>query len=441
MRFFIKNELLEKSVLYDQHWNNKFFRYVSQYYPYTTSPESPEITSQIAQDILKLIRSEWDIDYTWKVYADNGNYYDKLLNRVSITETIKPIFHNTDAIVDYLNSLIPREFTIKSFFTGSGIAEKCLVARLKSAGGKNINLITKDISAEAIAYAIANCLIWNQLLPPEEQYQVYCVKGITIPGDLLEQNNIIIFQISDAKDTALIEHKMSNKYDVLLLDNGLPYKTTDIADIIFQACLPKSGNDGLIISMLGLDEKITVKLITPYHISQIILALFGKDLHKDYKKKSKYTTPNHYDHAYEFEIHENEEIPITRVISKSAAIIYSWIGVLLRRGKFKDALKVIKVIKNATALSKAIDNIITPPWTSHRQLEEILKTQFFHYKIIEAPLLPHVFGWHYDVEHDCYKNKNGALSDKWSIANHCRLIDPVVLRKSQFLVFPKNEYL
>ena len=438
-QFDVNQDRLASIQSYDNEWNREFLSHVSATYPYTMSPESSKIVSEVAQEISRYLKTQTDNHQTWSVYADSGNYYDKLLNRVSIPDTIEPIIFNIDSIVDHLTRISKRSLLIRSFFAGAGIAEKSLMARINQAHIDNVTLITTDVSIDAISYAIANFQVWNQQLPEIEKYTAFCVLGSNIPSALLEISNTVIFQIADAV-SAVIEEGSSYpniKYDVLLLDNGLPYVPTEAAEVIFDTALQHVGKDGLFIAILGLDEKVYVDINPLYQFSQILISLFGVDLKDLYSKKYKYSTPYNYHHRYDFRILDDDQIVIDKVISVGAAKIYSWIGSLMKRGQLGDAVKVIKTIKQATRLSTAKDNVLTTPWKSHLQLESIIHKYNLQYQIIASPITPETYGWYYDNQHRIFKNSSGQIIERTQGDRHFRLIDPVVLRITQILVSPE----
>jgi hypothetical protein len=438
-QFHVNKDRLVSIQSYDNEWNSEFLSHVSASYPYTMSPETSKIVSEIAQEISGYLRTQTDEHQTWSVNSDRGNYYDKLLNRVSIPDTIDPIVYNIDSIVDYLAKINSRGFLIRSFFAGAGIAEKSLLARIHQAHISDTTLITTDFSLAAVSYAIANFQVWNQQLPASEQYNVFCVMGCKIPSELFERSNTVIFQIADAR-LAATQERLSYpniKYDVLLLDNGLPYVPTETAEVIFENALHHIGKDGLFIATLGLDEKIYVDINLLYQIGQILMSLFGVNLNELYAKKCKLSTPYNYHHFYDFRILDDDQIVIDKVVSGGAAKIYSWIGSLIRRGQFRLAAKVVNTIKQATKLSTAKDNILTTPWKSHLQLESIINKFNLPYQILVDPLTPEVYGWYYDKEYSVFRNSEGQVIDKARANNYFRLIDPVVLRMTQIWVSPE----
>ena len=93
-QFDVNQDRLASIQSYDNEWNREFLSHVSAIYPYTMSPESSKIVSEVAQEISRYLKTQTDNHQTWSVYADSGNYYDKLLNRVSIPDTIEPIIFN-----------------------------------------------------------------------------------------------------------------------------------------------------------------------------------------------------------------------------------------------------------------------------------------------------------------------------------------------------------
>ena len=328
---------------YDRQWDMDFKKHIAENYPYTMSPETTQLIATGSEFIKNNMASFGFTVNPWDTgRMEREPYVLGVLRRVCVTDTIEPIFDNTDKMANYLHQIAnndkERILQIRSFFTGAGVAEKCLISRLHTKGLRNFNLISTDNSAESIAVAALNLQLWNSSLKPEDQYAIKIVDG-DIPKDLYYSNRTIILQVGDALQCSQNDIKAKPMFDALLLDNGLPYLDRHYGNDLLLSVCKNMGNDGLIVAALGLDANIKVEIDTTYHLSMIFKAL-RTDLRKDPRINS-FQAPYDYPHYYEFISKEDGSILIKKVVSDGAGRTYNWLALLLRTnpGKFSKNLK------------------------------------------------------------------------------------------------------
>lgn len=434
----ISPEMAQQCLMYDRDWDVDFRKFIGPEYPYTMSPQTTQIIAEVSEEMKRaMLERGFDIN-RWEIgNKEQEPYVMGVLRRVCIPDTVEPIIDNTDKMARHLESLVENDpsriLRIRSFFTGAAVAEKCLATRLYQLGVKNFNLITTDMSAESVAIAALNLSVWNELLPAQERYDLRIVKG-KVPKELYLQSRTIILQVGDAQSSSADEIENNPQYDALLLDNGLPYVSTDFGSKLISNIAKNTGKNGLYIATLGLDAKIKVEIDTGFHI-QNILKSFIKDIRMD-PRIGKFTAPYNYPHYYGFEVQEDGSVLIKRVLSDGAGRTYNWLGMLLRTdfGKFKE---VMQTIKSATALSRAKSSVVTTPFKSHVEMTKMLKNEGYQFDVIEKPLEFEKFGWQQTSE-DSY-TKEGKVVNTDELMEICRQEDPLVLRKTILMIHPTQQ--
>lgn len=425
----LPQQFLKACLEADRKWDIDFKKHISNDYPYTMSPETTQYIAQANKSVKDQMSSYGFQIKSW----DKGNiehepYVMGVLRRVCVTDTIEPIFDNTDKIVAYLKDLVKNDPTrvlyVRSFFTGAGVAEKCLVTRLHAVGLKNFNLITTDNSAESIGVAAMNLQVWNDTLPQEERYRILIVNG-KIKENLYFANRTIVLQVGDALECSEVEKTIKPKFDALLLDNGLPYVDIEYGSSLLVSTCCNMGKDGLFIAALGIDANITVEIDTAFHLQMIVKGC-RSDVRKD-PRIGVFQAPYNYPHYYEFVVNPDDNILIKKVISDGAGRTYNWLAVLLRTD-FPKLLKILKTIKSATNLSRVSDAVLTTPFDTHCSFIQTLDANDFSYVEIEKPLDFEKSGW-VKVEENCF-SKDGLVVTSKELMDICRKQDPLVLRKS-----------
>jgi len=447
----VSPEVAEQCRRFDKEWDLDFRKFIGPEYPYTMSPQTTRIIAEVSKEIKqKMLDNGFDID-RWEVGdKETEPYVMGVLRRVCVPDTFEPIFDNTDKMARHLESIQEKDpsrtLHIRSFFTGAGVAEKCLVARLDQYKVKNFNLISTDVSAESIAIAALNLSVWNELLPAQERYDIRIVKG-DIPQSLYSQSRTIILQVDDARAASRDESENKPSYDALLLDNGLPYVEAAFGSELVSNVAKNMGKDGLYVATLGLDAKIKVEISLGFHIENIMKKfLFGIDISND-KRIKKFTAPYEYPHFYGFKRYNTTKLDestgevetikgnilINKVLSKGAGKTYNWLGTLFGTDlkKFKE---VMGAIKSATSLSRAKNAVVTTPFESHVELVNTLNAQGYKFDEIERPLEFEKFGWQQTGE-DSY-TKNDQVVNASELMEICRQEDPLVLRKTILEIHP-----
>lgn len=431
----ISPEVAQQCLLYDREWDVDFRKYIGPEYPYTMSPETTRVIAEASTDMKRYMLEKGFNINKWEVGDQNKEpYVMSVLRRVCITDTIEPIIDNTDAMARYLETLSQnnpqRMLRIRSFFTGAAVAEKCLVARLHQLGVENFNLVTTDSSAESVAIAALNLSLWNELLPEKDRYDIRIVNG-EVPEELYSKSKTIVLQVGDALGASENDSVHNPAFDALLLDNGLPYVSSEFGSKLVSNVAKNMGKDGLYMAALGLDEKIKVEIETSFHLRNIIKSMFT-DLSRD-PKIGKFTAPYDYPHYYGFSVDKEGNILINQVLSKGAAKMYKWLGLLVRSNmtKFKE---VMAAIKSATELSRAKVSVVTPPFKSHVDITKTLTEQGYSFEELERPLEYEKFGWQ-KIGEDLY-TKDGANANGTQMMDACRAMDPLVLRKTRLHIGP-----
>ena len=215
--------------------------------------------------------------------------------------------------------------TVRSLFSGASVADKCLLITLYNMG-EYVNLISCDSSADSVAIGALNLEIWNQNLPEKDRYEIHIVNG-KIPKDLLLRDRVVILQVSEAMQAAKEDTKLSLKYDVLLIDNGLQYVTRNYTQELISICLNNIGQNGLYIAALGSDQGLKVEFSVLFHIVNILKALVTKDVRKSFAKDYEFTSPYGIDHKYVFRKREDGTILITGMKTEGTARMYNWLAI------------------------------------------------------------------------------------------------------------------
>jgi len=423
---------------YDKSWDDDFRTNIGPTYPYTMSPKTSEMIAEVSTDLKqKMAVLGFQID-PWKISTADGPYVMGVLRRVMVPDTIEPIIGYTDELAEHLYN-IRKDYSkipsIRSYFCGAGVADKCLITRLLEKG-VTANLIATDIAADSIAVALLNFSVWNDLLPENQKYEIHIVNGF-IPEELYQRDRTIVLQVEDAVDASIREIDKNVTFDALLLDNGLTYVNKEFTSTLITNTMNNIGPFGMYIGALGLDSQIKVEISPLLHLKWIILSKFF-DLPIHFAKLSNDEAPYPYPHKYHYLIDgKSQIIKISGVISDGAARTYNWLGNLLinNPGRF---IQVMKAIKSATNLSKANKVVITTPFEYHNVIVNIINSHGFVSEVYEKPLEYERFGWE-KMSEDLYR-KNGIIIDGLKMLRLCKEQDPLVLRRSRILVKPKEIY-
>lgn len=426
-------EFTQKCYEHDKAWDEDFRKNVAQNYPYTMSPRTSELIASTSTELKKeMSKAGFQID-PWKVGVDSEPYVMGVLRRVMVTDTIEPIIEYTSEMAEHLKGLKEKDpskvISVRSFFCGAGVADKCLITRLHEFG-ISANLVATDIAADSVAVAALNFSVWNELLPEPDKYEIHIVKG-SVPRELQGRDKTIVFQIEDALNASKENSNQDVKYDALVVDNGLQYVSKEFTRDLISNVSHNVGKDGLYIGTLGLDSQIKVEIPKFYHLTQILDGKF-KDLRKSYAEKSKYNAPYGYSHTYNYKVDKNTGmILINGVISDGAARMYTWLGKLLtsNRPRFRE---VMSAVKSATELSRAINVVETTPFDYHNVMVSELTAQGKDVEVLEKPLDFEQYGWK-QVGEDLYSNGVETV-DGGTMMRLCKEQDPLVLRTSRILV-------
>jgi hypothetical protein len=428
------NEILEGN----DKWLNLYKEYIDETGVYAMSPEVCERVSKLAQTYLTQMKNfGLQDDDAWAV-EDGLTYMEKLLNRVNVPDTFRDtiernVMHGVKDLKEKQLNEPNRLFNVRSFFTGAAIAEKGFLMRANQVGVKNINLITTDNSEHSIAFAAANLSVWNATLAKEDKYDIKIVKG-EIPAELYNKPKTIILQIEDAKIASEKENCKECGWDMLLVDNGFPYVGTDFVETIVGNALENRASDGMLIAMLGLNERTKVEIPTIEKLKKIM----NKDIIQDTKErleKDGHETPNGYTHLYNYKTDTKGNILIKDVYSYGGAKVYNEIKQLLVKGEIKLALRVLNSIKKATSLSSATTEIVTNPTESHEETIRQIESRKINHQVIEESIDYTKEGWTRVVPTEeessvsyMWFEKNGERHSIKDIAEEMRLKDPVVLQ-------------
>ncbi|MBP6976024.1 hypothetical protein KBB42_00280 [Candidatus Dojkabacteria bacterium] len=434
---YVNPKFIQECYENDRSWDVDFRNNVGPNYPYTMSPKTSELIASVSSELKnEMSRVGFQID-PWKIGADEEPYVMGVLRRVMVTDTIEPIIGYTDEIVKYLETVKEKNpskvLSIRSFFCGAAVADKCLMTRLAERG-LSANLTTTDIAADSIAIAALNFSVWNELLPENDKYEIHIIKG-SVPPELVSRDKTIVLQVEDAIAASEEEAKLPLKFDALLLDNGLQYVSREFTEKLIDNVVKNVGDYGLYIGALGLDSHIKVEIPPIYHLRQIIDSRM-RDLRKVYEKKAEFKAPYDYAHKYHFNVNEKTGmILIDRVVSDGAARMYTWLGKLLNSNK-KRFSEVMGAIKSATELSKANKVVETTPFDYHNVMVKTIDTNGLTQQILEVPLEYEKFGWK-KVGEDLYENGQERV-DGGTMMKICKEKDPLVLRRSRIYIEPKK---
>lgn len=433
----VNPRFVQECYVNDQKWDQEFRKNIGPDYPYTMSPKTTKLIAALSSDVKTLMsKAGFEID-PWKVGSEEEPYVMGVLRRVMVTDTIEPIIGYTDEIVRYLREIkqknpdqIP---SVRSFFCGAAVADKCLIARMHESGFTG-NLISTDKAADSVAIASLNLTVWNELLPEKDKYDIHLVRG-DIPEELYSRDKTIVLQVADAMSAAERDSVVDPSFDALLIDNGLQYMSKDFTNKLVANVLPNSGSEGLYIGTLGLDSNIKVDIPKTYHITQILRS-FTADLRKLYKKKMKFNAPYDYPHKYSFDVSKEGLITIDKVVSDGAARMYMWLRKLLINDT-KMFKEVMDSIKSATELSRANNAVETNPFDYHQAMLDSINSSGLSYEEIERPLNYEDYGWK-KIGEDLYE-KNNEKVDGGTMMRLCRIEDPLVLRRSRIKVEPMQD--
>lgn len=421
-------------------WLNLYRKYIDETGVYVMSPEVCERVSHLAKTYLTQMKNFGLEDSDAWAEEDGLSYMEKLLNRVNVPDTFKDtiernVMYGVNDLKDKQLKDPNRTFNVRSFFTGSAIAEKGFLMRAHQANVKNISLITTDSKPHSIAFAAANLSVWNTQLPQEEQYDIKIVKG-KIPSELYAKPKTIVLQIEDAKIASETENCKDCGWDMLLVDNGFPYVGVDFVETIVGNALSNKAKDGMLIAMLGLNERIKVEIPTVKKLKKIlekdVIQYTDGLLIKQGKE-----TPNGYTHLYEYETFPGNNILIKDVFSRGGATVYNEIKQLLVKGEIKLSLRVLNSIKKATSLSSATTEIVTNPTESFAKTIEVLEKKNSNFSLIEGSIDYEGKGWKRTTPDENYQGsensyiwleKDGEKLPITKIAERFRVEDPVVLQ-------------
>lgn len=432
----INPEFIQECYSYDNEWDEEFRKEVASNYPYTMSPKTSKKIAGLSTDLkVKMAASGFAID-PWKIEPADEPYVMGVLRRVMVTDTIEPIIGYTDCMAQYLKEMKERNpehiLSIRSYFCGASVADKCLITRLLQSDC-TANLIATDLAADSIAVGALNFSMLNGRLPEQNRYEIHIVKG-EIPEDLYGRDKTIVLQVDDAIEASKKESEENNhKFDALLIDNGLQYVSTDFTKKLISNVSKCAGDEGLYIGTLGLDSHIKVEIPKSTHLKHIGKSLFT-DLRKSYKEQYTMEAPYKYPHKYNFTIDRSTgNITINEVISDGSARMYQWLGKLVKKD-MKKFNEVLGGINSATALSKAAKIVETTPFDYHNAMVQSAKQEGLEVVELESPLDYESFGFT-KVGDDKYKNnKNGEILDGGTMMRLCKEKDPLVLRRSRLLV-------
>ncbi|GEM_PF-1182508 len=429
----VSPQFIQECFTYDNAWDEDFRKHVGSNYPYTMSPRTTELIANVSTEFKKEMSKVGFKINPWKISSDEEPFVMGVLRRVMVTDTIEPIIGYTDHIAKHLKDVKEKDpshvLSIRSFFCGAGVADKCLITRLYESG-ISANLIATDIAADSIAVAALNFSVWNELLPENERYQIHIVKG-TVPNELYSRDKTIVFQVEDALSASEEDSKHPVKFDALVLDNGLQYVSQEFTRELISNLLPNVGKEGLYIGALGLDSNIKVEISKLYHLGEILKSQFI-DIRKDYAKKTISKAPYEYPHKYGFSVDKKSGmILINSVISDGAARMYIWLGKLLKGNRTRFS-EVMDAVKSATELSRANKAVETTPFDYHNAMYSAITSKGYTVEELERPLDYEDFGWQ-KVGEDLFSNGKETV-DGSTMMRICKEQDPLVLRRSRLLV-------
>lgn len=362
-------------------------------------------------------------------------YNFSLLLRVNVPDTIKPIADNTWDMLHQLKDRIlskdpSKKLFIRSFFTGSAIAEKELIRQMNEIGHDRWCIVTTDSKAMSNAYSAINLAHLNSLLPEEQKFKVLITdRKIDDEVERLINSNerIVIIQKGQAEEQC---HYSGNiQWDALLLDNGLPYVPLEVGEEIVEETIKhKNPEAGLAVNILGLDSDIFVDIPDKEKYKEIFSL---RNLFSDYRKKFTDYSPANYPHRYEYE-EKDGVYNISKVYSYGAAMLFT----LIRRNLTK-AGTIKNLINHATGLSRAKSDVITSPFETHLSLLTLFKKNGIEYDETMRALDHKAFGFERKYTDGEWIFRDPRLDKELSKDEFYKLakdLDPLVLRTSRFWV-------
>ncbi len=432
--FKVDPRFVQDCYNHDQNWDREFRKYIGENYPYTMSPKTSEMIAKLSGEVKGLMSKAGFQVSPWTVGNEDEPYVMGVLRRVMVTDTIEPIISYVTEMAKHLKEVSEKDPshvpTIRSFFCGACVADKCLLARLREFG-VSANIISTDLKADSVAVAALNLSVWNELLPEANRYEIHIVKG-KIPEELYSRKGTIILQVEDALEASFVESLSPHKFDALLVDNGLQYVSPEFTNSLITNVSSNIGRHGLYIGTLGLDSGIKVEIPTTHHIGEIARSLLV-DLRKDYGRKSKYNVDYGYPHTYSFKMKEGGNILIDGVVSDGAARMYTWLRNLLINDR-KRFQEVMSAVKSATELSKATQAVETSPVAYHEAMVSALARKGLVVDVKEKPINLEDYGW--EKRPDGMYSNGKDVVDGMTAYEYCKREDPLVLRVSRIFVEP-----
>lgn len=420
----------------------EFWTESEDFNPQNTPPPQvmSEYTARYIQSLAFLLEKKLNpqnIERPWNPDDFELLYNFSLLLRVNVPDTIKPIADNTWDIVTKLrerrlkDSANLNKIYIRSFFTGSAIAEKELIRQLIEVGEESWSIVTTDSKAMSNAYSAINLAHLNSLLPQEDKFKIILTES-EINKDiekLIEENDrIVVIQKGKAEEHC--KYSGDIYWDALLLDNGLPYVTKEVGESIVQETIKnKNPLHGMSINILGLDSDIFVDIPDKEKYKEIFSF---KNLYTDYKKKFTKYSPHNYPHRYEFE-RKGEVYNIYKVYSYGAAMLFT----LIRKNLTKSGT-IKSLINYATGLSRAKSDVITSPFESHMSITSLFENSNVKYEERMHALDHRAFGFERVKKESKWKFKDPKLDKELTQEEFyklCKDLDPLVLRTSRFWVY------
>ena len=415
---------------------NEVFNKQRTPFPILMSEYTAKAVAVKANEIEKFLNPSAE-EKPWNPDNSEDLYNFSILLRVNVPDTIKPITDNTWDMLKYieketLNETPDKKIFIRSFFTGSAVAEKELIHQMTFKGYNKWCIVTTDAKTTSTAYSALNLSILNATLPEEQKFKIILTNHQIDDeiGNLIDKHDrIIVIQ----KGLAEICSKYSSnlEWDALLLDNGLPYVPKNIGETIIEETLKKrNSNTGMAINILGLDSDILVDIPTTTKLKEIFSM---KDLFKNYKKRFHKSSPTNYPHRYHYH-KEGDIYKITKVYSYGAALLFTLI-----RNNLSQLGTISSLINNATGLSRAKSNVITSPVTTHYSTVDFLENNGIKYDEIMKALDPQAFGFNEERlengERIFIDKKINTKYTEEEFYKLCKGIDPLVLRTSRFWVY------
>lgn len=433
----VNPQFIQECYTHDIKWEEDFRKNIGPKYPYTMSPKTTQLIANASTEFKKeMSKSGFEIN-PWKISSDEEPYVMGVLRKIMIPDTVESIIDYTDHMSNHLKELKEKDPSfipsIRSYFCGAGVADKCLMTRLYELGITG-NLIATDIAADSIAVAALNFSVWNELLPENDRYEIHIVKG-SVPTELYTRDRTVIFQVEDALLASEEDSKLPIKYDALVLDNGLQYVSKEFTRELTSNFVNNIGKDGLYIGTQGLDSDIKVEISKLHHFSQILKSKIV-DLRKDYAKKGTFKAPYGYPHKYSFSVNKDSGlILIDKVVSDCAARTYTWSGKLLS-SDIKRFREIIDAMGSATELSRANKVVETTPFDYHNEMIATITSKNLTVEEKERPLNYEDFGWQ-KINGDLYSNGKETV-DGGTMMRLCKEQDPLVLRISRILIKNSN---